>query len=97
MSKYVLLMSIVLFLTFISVISLSINLEVSSDVLSAEISKDVPGLTGILRFLVIYLELFWNIIAFRVPGLPFAFTLFVFWPLSSTVIFMIISIIRGLP
>ena len=95
MSKYVLLMSIILFLTFITVISVSINVEVTSDILSAEISQDIPGITGILRFIGIYLTLFFNIVAFRVPGLPFAFTLFIFWPLSVGTIFMIISIIRG--
>jgi hypothetical protein len=88
-------MSIILFLTFITVISVSINVEVTSDILSAEISQDIPGITGILRFIGIYLTLFFNIVAFRVPGLPFAFTLFIFWPLSVGTIFMIISIIRG--
>jgi hypothetical protein len=88
-------MSIILFLTFITVISVSINVQVTSDILSAEISQDVPGITGILRFIGIYLTLFFNIISFRVPGLPFAFTLFIFWPLSVGTIFMIISIIRG--
>lgn len=95
MSKFVLLMSMILFLTFIATISISINFNLTSDILRAEISEDVPGLTGILRYIGISLVFFFNIIAFRVPGLPFAFTLFVFWPISVGVIFMVISIIRG--
>jgi len=95
MNKYVLLMTIILFLTFITVISTSINITVTSDILSSETSQDLPGLAGIIRYIGIYLTLFFNIIAFRVPGLPFAFTLFIFWPLSAGVIFMIISIVRG--
>lgn len=95
MSKFVLLMSMILFLTFIATISISINFDLASDILRAEISEDVPGLTGILRYIGISLVFFFNIIAFRVPGLPFAFTLFVFWPISVGVIFMVISIIRG--
>lgn len=95
MSKFVLLMSMILFLTFIATISISINFNLTSDILRAEISENVPGLTGILRYIGISLVFFFNIIAFRVPGLPFAFTLFVFWPISVGVIFMVISIIRG--
>lgn len=95
MSKYVLLMSIVLFLTFISVIAISINVEVTSNVLTAQVSQDVPGVTGLWNYAKTFLSLFFNIIAFRVPGLPFAFTLFIFWPLSAGVIFIIISIVRG--
>ena len=95
MSKYVLLMSIILFLTFITIVSVSINIQVTTDILTAQVSQDVPGITGLWNYVKTFLLLFFNIVAFRVPGLPFAFTLFIFWPLSAGVIFIIISIIRG--
>jgi hypothetical protein len=73
----------------------SINESVSSNITSAEVSEDVPGILNLLRSVWNYISLFFAIIFFQVNGLPTVFNLFIFWPLSAGTIFMIISIIRG--
>ena len=95
MNKYLLLMTMVFFLVFMTTLVGSINETVSSNITSAEVSEDVPGITNILRTVWSYISLFFAIIFFQVNGLPAVFNLFIFWPLSAGTIFMIISIIRG--
>jgi hypothetical protein len=73
----------------------SINESVSTNITSAEVSEDVPGIVNLLRSVWNYISLFFAIIFFQVNGLPAVFNLFIFWPLSAGTIFMIISIIRG--
>ena len=95
MNKYVLLMTMVFFLVFMTTLVGSINESVSSNITSAEVSEDVPGILNLLRSVWNYISLFFAIIFFQVNGLPTVFNLFIFWPLSAGTIFMIISIIRG--
>jgi len=95
MNKYVLLMTMVFFLVFMTTLVGSINESVSTNITSAEVSEDVPGIVNLLRSVWNYISLFFAIIFFQVNGLPTVFNLFIFWPLSAGTIFMIISIIRG--
>jgi len=95
MNKYVLLMTLIFFLVFMTTIVASINLTTTSDITSAEISDQEPGFFNILRSVWSYVSLFLAIVFFRVDGLPLAFNLFLFWPLSAGVIYMIVDIIRG--
>jgi hypothetical protein len=95
MNKYVLLMTMIFFLVFITTIVGSINLTTTSDITTAEVSDEAPGFFNILTSVWNYVSLFFAIIFFRVDGLPLAFNLFLFWPLSVGVIYMIVDIIRG--
>jgi hypothetical protein len=95
MNKYVLLMSMILFLVFSQTIIASINLSSTSDITTTEISDEQPGFFNLIESVWSYLKIFFNIIVFRVDGLPLFFNLFVFWPISIGVIFMIVDIIRG--
>ena len=95
MNKYVLLMSMILFLVFAGTIVGSINESVTSDVTTAEISDDEPGFFNLLQSIWSFMTMFFAIVFFRVEGLPLFFNLFIFWPISAGVIFMIVDIIRG--
>jgi hypothetical protein len=95
MNKYVLLMTMIFFLVFITTIVASINLTTTSDITTAAVSDEAPGVFNILTSVWNYITIFFAIIFFRVDGLPLAFNLFLFWPLSVGVIYMIVDIIRG--
>lgn len=95
MSKYVLLMSMILFLVFAGTMVASINQQVTSDVTTATISDEEPGFFNLLRSLWDFTKIFFAVILFRVEGMPFAFNIFIFWPISVGVIYMIVDIIRG--
>lgn len=95
MSKYVLLMSMILFLVFAGTMVASINQQVTSDVTTADISDEEPGFFNLLASLWDFTKIFFAIILFRVEGMPFAFNIFIFWPISVGVIYMIVDIIRG--
>jgi hypothetical protein len=95
MNKYVLLMTMVLFLVLITILVDSIGLAASENILSINISDQQPGFFNLVASVWNYLSLFFVIVFFDVPGLPLIFKLVVFYPLTIGSIFMIISIIRG--
>ncbi|MEX0595463.1 MAG: hypothetical protein WD512_03105 [Candidatus Paceibacterota bacterium] len=95
MNKYVLLMTMVLFLVLITLMVDSLGLAASQNILAIEVSTEVPGFFNILASVWNYLSLFFVIMFFDVPGLPGIFKLVVFYPLTAGTIFMIVDIIRG--
>lgn len=88
MNKYITLAVLVAFL------ALSTMLAGSLSMTTTDIVQDLPPGPSIIKILP-YINVFWAIITFQIEGLPVWITLLVFWPLTISVLYMTIDIIRG--
>lgn len=95
MNKYVLLMTMVLFLGLITLLVGSIDESVSSNIFSVSVSEEAPNFLQILSSVWNYIALFFRIMFFQVEGIPMIFNLIVFYPLTAGTIYMVVDIIRG--
>ena len=93
MNKYVLFMSMVLFLIVITLLVEYIDLTVSNSIIIDNVptGEDFNIFTSLGNFV----SIFFRILSFNVPSLPGIFNLLVFYPLTAGILFMLIDIIRG--
>lgn len=93
MNKYILFMSMVLFLIIITLLVEFIDFSVSNSIVIDNIPSNENF--SIFTSLGNFVSIFFKILSFNVPSLPPIFNLLVFYPLTAGVLFMIIDIIRG--
>ena len=92
MNKYVLFMVMVLFLLFMTFVADSLALTTS-----VNIGDNIPtgaddSIAGVFRLM----GTFFKILTFQLNGIPVVFNIFVFYPLTFGVIYMLIDIIKDL-
>ena len=90
-SKFMITLGLFIFLTLITVVSASLTMTTSSDVVGGiVITEDINILNsfGLLRS-------FWMILTFQIVELPDWITLFVFYPITLATIIMIIETVKG--
>lgn len=96
MNKYVLFMTMALFMILMTMLAASISAGSSSDIINNAFPDAPTG--SLLNFLGIiggYLEIFFKMLTFQLTGIPTLINLLVFLPMSLGMLFIIVNIIRG--
>lgn len=92
MNKFVTLMILVAFLFMVSYLATTLGFTVSDDITAIDQSFELGSLSGITQVL----GTFFNIMLFRVEGIPTFITLVVFYPITFGVVYMIADIAKDI-
>jgi hypothetical protein len=92
MNKFVTLMILVAFLFTVSYLATSLGFSVNQDIGAIESSFELGSISGIIDVL----STFFNIMLFRVEGIPVLITIIVFYPITFGIIYMIVDIAKDL-
>jgi len=92
MNKFMTLMVMVAFLFTVSYLATSIGFSVAGDITAPEASFEIGSLSGIIDIL----RTFFNIMLFRIEGIPIIITLVVFYPITFGIIYMLADIIKDI-
>lgn len=92
MNKFVTLMVLVAFLFAVSYLATALGFSVNEDITAIETGFSIGSVDGIVQVL----GTFFNIMLFRVEGIPTFITLIVFYPITFGVVYMIADIAKDL-
>lgn len=92
MNKFVTLMIMVAFLFAISYLATSLGFTVNQDITAIETGFEIGSVSGVTDVL----GTFFNIMLFRVQGIPTFITVIVFYPITFGIIYMVADIAKDL-
>ena len=92
MNKFMTLMIMVAFLFTVSYLATAIGFSVEGDITAPETAFEIGSLTGIIDIL----RTFFNIMLFRIEGIPVIITLVVFYPITFGIVYMIADIVKDI-
>lgn len=91
-SKYVLLMTMFLFLIVVTLVADSMLITVSEDVLGGIIVDKTQSSSSIFSMI----GTFYKVMTFQLPEIPFMINILVFYPLSIGIVYMIVDILKDI-
>ena len=91
-TKYGLLMVMFVFLVAVTLVADSVLITTSQNILDGAVSDTTQTSGGIFSMMAVYFK----IITFQIPQIPLMINLFVFYPLSIGIGYMIIDILKDL-
>jgi hypothetical protein len=88
-------MIMALFMILMTFIAESIDASTSENLSNVAISTDTPGVLNFLGQVWAYLGIFFKMMSFQIEGIPAIFNLFVFYPLTFGMLYIVVDTIRG--